>query len=406
MNFKNLIIIIMLGSLFFLIGCGQTQEVICNKPYILVGNDCCLDQNENKICDNDEIKKELQPKIEPNVYKNSEETNLEVQSTIDLITADASELALYSSEINAGYSLNLQNSGVYQYDLRELPELKSTSLTRTFVTSYTKPGTETHGTRYLTFYTRTFETIEGAEKGFDLIKENIKSDELYEEKNWGLLKVGEEKAIFLKKYLIEFRPYSRYNGLIKRDNVIMQVILTADGTEGLINEFSDYMEKLDSKAMSSDVVSSEVSSSSKSDFGLEKEGLIELKVNSKSRKDNIEMEGEYSYYSVNNLRETDHNYLILNLYLKNLKISDEYIVDKFTKKGYDTSYNNFLLKDENDNYYSANWLSFATGNNNADQILKKDSGFATSYFFEVLESAEEFTLMVYNKNVLIYEVQI
>lgn len=396
----------MLGSLFFLIGCGQTQEVICNKPYILVGNDCCLDQNENKICDNDEIKKELQPKIEPNVYKNSEETNLEVQSTIDLITADASELALYSSEINAGYSLNLQNSGVYQYDLRELPELKSTSLTRTFVTSYTKPGTETHGTRYLTFYTRTFETIEGAEKGFDLIKENIKSDELYEEKNWGLLKVGEEKAIFLKKYLIEFRPYSRYNGLIKRDNVIMQVILTADGTEGLINEFSDYMEKLDSKAMSSDVVSSEVSSSSKSDFGLEKEGLIELKVNSKSRKDNIEMEGEYSYYSVNNLRETDHNYLILNLYLKNLKISDEYIVDKFTKKGYDTSYNNFLLKDENDNYYSANWLSFATGNNNADQILKKDSGFATSYFFEVLESAEEFTLMVYNKNVLIYEVQI
>jgi len=158
--------------------------------------------------------------------------------------------------------------------------------------------------------------------------------------------------------------------------------------------------------MSSDVVSSEVSSSSKSDFGLEKEGLIELKVNSKSRKDNIEMEGEYSYYSVNNLRETDHNYLILNLYLKNLKISDEYIVDKFTKKGYDTSYNNFLLKDENDNYYSANWLSFATGNNNADQILKKDSGFATSYFFEVLESAEEFTLMVYNKNVLIYEVQI
>jgi len=40
----------------FLIAC-ETQKVIkvvCNKPYILVGTSCCLDQNNNSICDKDE----------------------------------------------------------------------------------------------------------------------------------------------------------------------------------------------------------------------------------------------------------------------------------------------------------------------------------------------------------------
>ncbi len=31
------------------------QKIICNKPYILVGTTCCLDQNDNSICDKDEI---------------------------------------------------------------------------------------------------------------------------------------------------------------------------------------------------------------------------------------------------------------------------------------------------------------------------------------------------------------
>ena len=35
-----------------MIGC---QKVVCNKPYILVGTSCCLDQNDNNICDKDEI---------------------------------------------------------------------------------------------------------------------------------------------------------------------------------------------------------------------------------------------------------------------------------------------------------------------------------------------------------------
>lgn len=30
------------------------QQTVCNKPYILVGNDCCLDKDDNGICDKDE----------------------------------------------------------------------------------------------------------------------------------------------------------------------------------------------------------------------------------------------------------------------------------------------------------------------------------------------------------------
>ena len=41
-------------SLFLISAC--TSQVSCNKPYILVGSSCCLDQNDNSICDNDEQK--------------------------------------------------------------------------------------------------------------------------------------------------------------------------------------------------------------------------------------------------------------------------------------------------------------------------------------------------------------
>jgi|SRR3989344_1978812 len=56
--------IFMIGVLilvFLISGCKiETQQdtPICNKPYILVGNGCCLDQDDNSICDKDEVIKE------------------------------------------------------------------------------------------------------------------------------------------------------------------------------------------------------------------------------------------------------------------------------------------------------------------------------------------------------------
>jgi len=42
--------------LLFLLSC--TQQVVCNTPYMQVGLECCLDQDDNSICDRDEIVEE------------------------------------------------------------------------------------------------------------------------------------------------------------------------------------------------------------------------------------------------------------------------------------------------------------------------------------------------------------
>lgn len=34
---------------------GCTQKPTCNKPYILVGGECCLDENDDRICDRNEV---------------------------------------------------------------------------------------------------------------------------------------------------------------------------------------------------------------------------------------------------------------------------------------------------------------------------------------------------------------
>ena len=34
--------------------------IVCEEPYMRHGSDCCLDQNENSICDGDEPKESVQ----------------------------------------------------------------------------------------------------------------------------------------------------------------------------------------------------------------------------------------------------------------------------------------------------------------------------------------------------------
>jgi hypothetical protein len=38
----------------FLLVCGCVSGPVCDKPYIHVGSDCCLDKDDNRICDRDE----------------------------------------------------------------------------------------------------------------------------------------------------------------------------------------------------------------------------------------------------------------------------------------------------------------------------------------------------------------
>jgi hypothetical protein len=52
---RLIIVLLVLGLVIF--GCTSTPQqtpVVCNPPYIQVGTSCCLDQNQNSICDKDE----------------------------------------------------------------------------------------------------------------------------------------------------------------------------------------------------------------------------------------------------------------------------------------------------------------------------------------------------------------
>jgi len=86
--------------------CSQTIK--CNKPYILVGKECCLDSNDNSICDTDEpeqksveeveIQSELEEekiseKVEEETHELEEEMN---NSVIELLIKAKTKVNSYS----------------------------------------------------------------------------------------------------------------------------------------------------------------------------------------------------------------------------------------------------------------------------------------------------------------------
>ncbi len=40
--------------ILILAACSAQKSFLCNKPYMQIGSECCLDANDNKICDKDE----------------------------------------------------------------------------------------------------------------------------------------------------------------------------------------------------------------------------------------------------------------------------------------------------------------------------------------------------------------
>lgn len=63
----NLIVGIIIGiaviGLIFLIYNPSRNEIVCNAPYIKVGDSCCLDENSNGICDSDEEPEQQEEEI-------------------------------------------------------------------------------------------------------------------------------------------------------------------------------------------------------------------------------------------------------------------------------------------------------------------------------------------------------
>lgn len=77
---------------FLLVLSACTPEVTCSSPYIKVGTSCCLDQNDNNICDKDEIKDTSQ-KIEAQAQPNT--TNEKVVDKKELVEKTALRFARY-----------------------------------------------------------------------------------------------------------------------------------------------------------------------------------------------------------------------------------------------------------------------------------------------------------------------
>lgn len=58
------------------------KSVVCNAPYIQVGDSCCLDENSNGICDSDELPTQNQEISEP------EEKKISVSELIDFVKSE------------------------------------------------------------------------------------------------------------------------------------------------------------------------------------------------------------------------------------------------------------------------------------------------------------------------------
>jgi len=117
---KNFILILLVLSLFFIVGCSNfgkidvsnlseedvNKIIVCNKPYMRFGTGCCLDANDNKICDNDE-KGEIKT-LEP---KQEENTKPEIKPTQPISCKN--ECTQDSCDVNIYYQCVKQADGCY-----------------------------------------------------------------------------------------------------------------------------------------------------------------------------------------------------------------------------------------------------------------------------------------------------
>src|SRR3989338_5692020 len=71
-NLKEYILLLVILLALLISSCSNKPT--CNKPYILVGNECCLDKDGNSICDKDENVNNNQQKQEIVVKYQDKET--------------------------------------------------------------------------------------------------------------------------------------------------------------------------------------------------------------------------------------------------------------------------------------------------------------------------------------------
>ena len=87
---KKLILLGLILTVVFVSGCTQA-EITCNAPYIKVGTECCLDTNNNSICDKDEtmtIEVDIDIQDTLDDYDNIDTSNLVKSINVTLFLPD------------------------------------------------------------------------------------------------------------------------------------------------------------------------------------------------------------------------------------------------------------------------------------------------------------------------------
>lgn len=92
---------ILLVSLLLVCGCVQEEGVVCDRPYILVGGECCLDKNDNGVCDSDE-------------------TTITTSTTTSMVTTSSTTSTTAGITTTASSTTSTTSTVIFSYDDTEI----------------------------------------------------------------------------------------------------------------------------------------------------------------------------------------------------------------------------------------------------------------------------------------------
>lgn len=125
---KRTILALLVLVVLVLGGCkgGVTGgTIVCNKPYILVGTDCCLDKDDNSVCDKDEIEEQAVEPVEPPKEEVEEEPAIEEVETPPETVEEPEEVASNEFLIGLGDSIEFDKKTITLVALENIPRLKA-----------------------------------------------------------------------------------------------------------------------------------------------------------------------------------------------------------------------------------------------------------------------------------------
>lgn len=123
----KLIIAVLILAIVLIAGCTQQNtEIVCNAPYIRHEAGCCLDKNNNALCDEDET-----PIItKPNIYCKANQSLCEHFSSncIDSILIQEANSGIIKATLDVNNKDNQTCNVLYHIDETDTPKFENTSM--------------------------------------------------------------------------------------------------------------------------------------------------------------------------------------------------------------------------------------------------------------------------------------